>query len=102
MRVSRTPTFERLLDSQLSGDGRPTRQQFEDRLARAVELTLIAFWGDPTYVPLVDPASGIHSTLTSPDPTGMFPPGVFYARRASADEIELLGVDFDWDFWGRD
>jgi hypothetical protein len=29
----------------------------------------------------------------------MFPPGVFYARQLDEDTIELIGVEFDWDYW---
>lgn len=102
MRVRRTSNFNRELDHELSGDGRPSRKQFEERLAGAVELTLSAFWADPTYVPLLDEEAQIYGVRTNADPTGIFPPGVFYARRVSDDVIELLGVDFDWEFWDQD
>jgi hypothetical protein len=29
----------------------------------------------------------------------MFPPSVFYARQMDAETIEMIGVDFQWDYW---
>jgi hypothetical protein len=37
----------------------------------------------------------------SPPPPYFFPPSVFYARRIDEDTIEMIGVDFEWDYWDQ-
>ena len=74
-------------------------RQFEDQLAPIAELVFSAFWGDPTLVPTVDAGSGIRITLIAPPAPYMFPPSVFYARQLDPETIEMIGVDFQWDYW---
>lgn len=31
----------------------------------------------------------------------MFPPAVFYARQVGVETIEVIGVDFQWDYWDQ-
>ena len=39
--------------------------------------------------------------MMSPPPPYFFPPSVFYARQIDEDTIEMIGVDFEWDYWDR-
>ncbi|MGA7269907.1 MAG: hypothetical protein WB239_02430 [Acidimicrobiia bacterium] len=87
-----------MLDAELAADGRPSHELFESQLGQAVELTLSALWDDPSYVHVADAESGIRTVLTAPVPPYMFPPGVFYARLAEEDVVELIGLEFDWDY----
>lgn len=38
--------------------------------------------------------------ITPPAPH-MFPPSVFYARRLDEGTIQMIGVFFDWGYWGQ-
>lgn len=60
-----------------------------------------AFWDDPTLVPAVDEESGIRITLIAPPKPYMFPPSVFYARQLDEETIEMIGIDFEWDYWDQ-
>ena len=99
MRVVRSGHFERQVAAELDIEGRPSVGQFEDQLAPIAELVFSAFWGDPTLVPTVDAESGIRITLIVPPAPHMFPPSVFYARQLDPETIEMIGVDFQWDYW---
>ena len=101
MRVVRSGHFERQVAAELDFEGRPSVQQFEDRLAPIAELVFASFWEDPTLVPTVDDHSGIKIALIAPPAPFMFPPSVFYARQVDADTIEMIGVDFQWDYWDQ-
>ncbi len=100
MRVVRSEHFTRRVAAELDIEGRPTLAQFE-RFARAAELTFEAFWDDPTRCPSADDESDIRITLLSPPPPYFFPPTVFYARQLDSDTIEMIDVDFEWDYWSQ-
>jgi hypothetical protein len=99
VQVVRSGHFERQVAAELDIEGRPSVEQFEDHLAPIAELVFSSFWEDPTLVPTVDDASGIRITLIGPPAPYMFPPSVFYARQIDAETIEMIGVDFQWDYW---
>lgn len=99
MRVVRSGHFERQVAAELDIEGRPSVEQFEDQLAPIAELVFSAFWEDATLVPPVDDESGIRITLIAPPAPYMFPPSVFYGRQVDAETIEMIGVDFQWDYW---
>ena len=85
------------LAHELSGGGRPTPENFDIQLRGAVEITFLRLWDDPSKVEVFP--SGLRATATTIAPPYMFPPGVFYARQADANTIEIVGVEFDWDYW---
>lgn len=94
----RSDWFWAELTAQLEEDDRPAIEHFEAQLGQAVELTLRFFWDDPTRVVQVDEVPEVRTVQTIRSRNGMFPPGVFYARQLNTDTIELIGVDFDWDY----
>lgn len=100
MRVVRSEHFKRRIAAELDIDGRPQPEQFE-RFARAAELTFEAFWNDPTRCPTADDESDIRITLLSPPAPYLFPPTVFYARQRDAHTIEMIDVEFEWDYWSE-
>lgn len=101
MRVIRSGHFDRQVAAELDIKGRPSVRQFEDQLAPIAELVFSAFWDDPTLVPAVDEESGIRITLIAPPKPYMFPPSVFYARQLDEETIEMIGIDFEWDYWDQ-
>lgn len=101
MRVVRSGHFERQVAAELDIEGRPNVAQFEDQIAPIAELVFSTFWDDPTLVPTADDDSGIRITLIAPPSPYMFPPTVFYARQLDGETIEMMGVDFEWDYWDK-
>ena len=99
MRVRRSEWFQAELTTELEGDGRPTIDHFETQLGHAVELTFEHFWDDPSKVVPLDDVPGVRTVQTISPAPHMFPPGVFYARLVDDNTIELIGVEFDWDYW---
>ena len=100
MEVVRSAHFNHQVEAELDVEGRPTLEQFK-RFAAAAELTFGAFWDDPTRCPTAYDDSDVRITLMSPPPPYFFPPSVFYARQIDDDTIEMIGVDFEWDYWNQ-
>ncbi len=101
MEVIRSEHFKRQVAAELDREGRPSVEQFDQQLAHVAELTFSAFWSDPTIVPTADNESGVRITLITPPRPYMFPPSVFYARQIDDNTVEMIGVDFEWDYWDR-
>jgi hypothetical protein len=99
VQVVRSEWFWVELTAQLASEGRPSVEQFEAQIGEAVELTLVHFWEDPSRVLEVDEVPGVRTVQTVSPAPHMFPPGVFYARQFDEETIELIGVEFDWDYW---
>lgn len=102
MDIRRSASFNQRLATELAPEDRPSLSNFETQLGSAVELTLSSLWDDSSYVVVVDRQADIRAVVTVPVRPFMFPPGVFYARRADDNTIELIDVEFDWDFWNED
>ena len=99
MRVVRSGHFERQVAAELDIEGRPSVEQFEEQLVPIAILVFSTFWADPTLVPTVDEESGIRITLIAPPAPYMFPQSVFFGRQVDPETIEMIGVDFQWDYW---
>lgn len=99
MDVIWTDFFWDILDLELDREGRPSRDDFMKLLMPGVDLTLRTFWGDETVTPLVDDDTEQRSVRTGIVQPQMFPPGAVYAVPLDDDQVAVIGVSFDWDYW---
>lgn len=96
MIIRRSARFRDRLARELRPDGRPSIAQFDEILGEGVELTFRVFWDDE---PTVQKVGGIRVVTTGLVPPFVFPPASFYAHQPEPTVIELLDVEFDWEFF---